>query len=291
MAYDIDLTAKYFDEHASTYSKQYETPAEFEPNQYRMDLVKEIIAGLKPGVALDAGCGAGDLLLHLAKLGFEVSGADLSGGMASESCKRLASAGFPGAKVIKAPLDDMGTFGDAQFDYIFCLGVFPYIPEEDNAKCYRELRRLLKKGGLLISAHVNELFDAFTFNKYTIRFFEKNLWPLFKDSSELGLDELKERLASLICNPDKPVNKNPDKSARDIIFTRGENPITFPEKLACHGFAHKSNAYYHFHALPPLLRNGNEALMLASKSMEGRCSKAWQGVFLASTFVNISTAV
>ena len=183
---------------------------------------------MPPGRVLDAGCGTGKLLAHLVERGRECAGCDLSAGMLDQARRRVGEMGSEDVPLVQTSLDDLSMFPDASFDHVFCLGVFPYIPEAVEPKCYRELRRVVKPGGHFVTAHENEVFDAFTFNKYTLRFFERNVLPLLGDAAGTAdADELTRRLASLVTHPDQPVNTDAQRSGRDIIFTKPENPLTY----------------------------------------------------------------
>lgn len=294
MDFDLKRTAAYYDQAAETYDVCAYSPdgPHYPANYYRFELVKRLIEGMPPGKVLDAGCGTGLALVHLARHGRGCAGCDVSKGMLDQARKNLDEAGFSNVRLIHAPLDDLNMFDSASFDHVLCLGVFPYIPEAQEGPCYRELRRVIKPGGWFVTAHENELFDAFTFNKYTLRFFERNIAPLLRQADDrVDPGELENRLAALMTNPDLPVNTDPKRSGRDIIFTKPENPLTYAEKLADYGFAGRETLYYHFHAAPPLLRNDDPALIELSKKLEITCAKAWQGMFMASTFINVAQAV
>lgn len=292
MQYNKNNTIEYYDSHATTYDNDGDYPA----NKTRLELVSSILEQLPKGKLLDAGCGTGQFLKIAHESGHKCIGCDFSSGMLKEAKKTLAGIRVP---VIQTSLDDLSMFKDEAFDHVFCLGVLPYIPEEKEEKVYRELRRVIKPGGYFVTAHQNELFDMFTFNKYTLRFFDRNIFPLIFDISSNGDDEgegwfrvlFKKRLASLLTNPDEPINTDGNNSARDIVFTKPENPITYPNKLREYGFANKEFLYYNFHCLPPSIRNENKELIEISKRMEVRYSRDWQGMFMASTFISVAQAV
>jgi ubiquinone/menaquinone biosynthesis C-methylase UbiE len=285
MNYNQENTIKYYNTHAKTYDNDGEYPA----NKYRLELVSNILDELPKGKILDAGCGTGEFLKISHEAGFKCIGCDFSQGMLDKAKETLAGSYIP---VIKTSLDDLSMFKDGVFDHVFCLGVLPYIPETQEDKVYRELRRVIKKGGYFVTAHQNELFDMFTFNKYTLRFFDRNIFPLIQEvNSKVDIEALRYELAGLLTDPDEPINKDENNSARDIIFIKPENPITYPAKLASYGFASKEFLCYNFHCLPPLLRNGNSELIEISKQMEIKYSRDWQGLFMASTFINVAVAV
>ena len=280
--YNKKETLNYYDKHAETYDDDRIYPA----NKFRLELVSDILKQIPKGKILDAGCGTGMFLEVATKAGFDCTGCDFSEGMLNKAKEIL-----PDIPLIQTSIDDLSMFQDETFDHVFCLGVLPYIPEEQEGKAYQEIRRILKKGGYFISAHQNELFDMFTFNKYTLRFFERNMLPLISQINPYIDPELwKDELSKLITHSDAPINKDSNNSARDVIFIEPENPILYPDKLAKYGFTNKEFMYYNFHCLPPLIRNGARELIEISKQMEIQFARNWQGIFMASTFISVAQA-
>ena len=295
MKYALKNTIDYYDRASNNYDeKTYGTSRPgYSPNFYRLEIVKLILSKLSAGTKiLDAGCGTGEFLVHLAESGYEPTGCDVSSGMLTKARQKISEVSKKKAHLVETPLDDLRMFQSNSFDHIFCLGVLPYIPEENEAQCYSELHRVIKPNGYLVTAHQNEVFDMFTFNKYTLRFFERNIYPLIREiSDKRDLGELKAQISSLITNPDKPTNVDPQKSARDTIFVKPENPITYPNKLRQYHFENRDFYYYHFHALPPILRNPDADLLELSEKMEIHFSQRWQGMFMSSTFINVAQAI
>lgn len=287
MKYDIKNTCKFFDEMAEDYEKNsYFLDKKYYPaNYFRLKIIKDNISEyLLKGKILDAGCGTGILLSYLVKKGYECAGTDISLRMLKQA--RINAGKIP---LVQTSLDDLSMFEDNYFDCVFCLGVFPYIPENRERKCYGELNRVIKSGGYLITAHSNEFFDLFTFNKYTIRFFERNFFPMLKKiDQKLNFGNFKNRLSSLIKNHDKPTNFNKKRSGRDLIFTKPENPLLYKDKIKKYDFNSLETFYYGFHCLPPLAMNGNNKLEKLSRKMETTLSCWIYAPFLASSFVNFA---
>jgi len=90
---------------------------------------------------LDAGCGKGGLLALLSYRG-EVMGVD-----ASEEAVNFCREKY-NFKVQPALIQDL-PFVDSAFDFIFCVDVIEHL--EDDLKAMRELYRVLKPGGFLIT--------------------------------------------------------------------------------------------------------------------------------------------
>ncbi len=114
----------------------------------------------KPIRVLDAACGTGMHALALAKLGYAVSGADLSAPMiekartnaaATNAPMRFESVGFGGLAA---------AFGESSFDGLLCLGnSLPHLLSEAELKAaLQDFGRCLRPGGVLLIQNRN--FDA-----------------------------------------------------------------------------------------------------------------------------------
>ena len=107
-----------------------------------------------PAVIYDIGGAYGEYAFWLAGLGYEVHLFDLVEAhicMAREQEKALgcplAAAEIADARHVPRP--------DASADAILLLGPLYHLPErEDRKRCLAECRRLLKPGGLLVTAHI-----------------------------------------------------------------------------------------------------------------------------------------
>jgi 2-polyprenyl-3-methyl-5-hydroxy-6-metoxy-1,4-benzoquinol methylase len=146
-----------FDKHAASYDGGLDNPIkrmlgdqadQFIAVKARWLLRRE--PGLKTGglALLDYGCGAGDLMRVLAKMGARASftGCDVSTGMLAEVGKRWPP-GF-GAPPATAPQDGARTpFASGSFDIVTISAVLHHVPVAERAAVYAELGRIVKPGG------------------------------------------------------------------------------------------------------------------------------------------------
>ena len=113
-------------------------------------LVEEA-AGLTPGTALDAGCGAGAEAIWLAEHGWQVTGADISATALATATQQAQAAGVD-ATWIEA---DLTSWRPAEhWDLVMTHYAHPSIPQLDF---YRRIAQWVAPGGsLLIVGHMHD---------------------------------------------------------------------------------------------------------------------------------------
>ena len=168
------------------FDKVFSRPLTGDPETDRMStapaaLLTSAIDGRPPGAALDAGMGQGRNAVHLARLGWRVTGFDVSAGAIAAA---QANAHIAGVQInaVKASYDEF-PFGESQWDLVVL--VFAWAPVTDSAFVAR-LRRSLRPGGLVVFEHfiddparprpaimyamkpgqLRTLFDGFTIVRY-----------------------------------------------------------------------------------------------------------------------------
>ncbi len=101
-------------------------------------VVRDLIRPVTPGRALDAACGTGRHAEHLARLGHQVLGVDVTPDMLARARDRVAEAEFQTADLRELPLED------ASFELIVCGLALAHLPELDAP--VGELARVLAPG-------------------------------------------------------------------------------------------------------------------------------------------------
>ncbi|MDD5328104.1 MAG: class I SAM-dependent methyltransferase [Phycisphaerae bacterium] len=124
-------------------------------------LVELVESGkVRPGRALDLGCGLGNYAIWLASKGFEVVGID-----ASTTAIKIAKQNAKKKKVecgfmvgdLTGDWPDLG----GQFDFVYDWGLFHHILPEDRNKYIENVFRVLKPTGKYLSVCFNEKDTAF----------------------------------------------------------------------------------------------------------------------------------
>lgn len=104
------------------------------------------------GNILDCACGTGVHLIFFAKMGFKISGSDISSGMITQAGKNLK------AYSVKSDLQICDfrllerKYKKESFDFVVCLGnSLPHLFGKKNIiKALKSMRSILKKGGKLV---------------------------------------------------------------------------------------------------------------------------------------------
>jgi len=100
---------------------------------------------------LEMGCGAGSNLIWLAQKGMRVSGVDISATALSLARRSLVAAGYADriGRLVECSVGCI-PFEDTSFDGIVEACVFQHLQRPEREAAFREVRRLLKPGGLFV---------------------------------------------------------------------------------------------------------------------------------------------
>lgn len=144
---------------------------EFENTYYLAyrDLPKIFAQHVTGTRALDFGCGAGRSSRFLSRLGFVVTGVDIS-----EDMLRIARATDPAGDYRLVPGDDLSQLPTASFDLIFSGFTFDNILAGLKGRIFSDLRQLLKQNGTLISLVSTPEIYTHEWASFTTRAFPEN---------------------------------------------------------------------------------------------------------------------
>jgi ubiquinone/menaquinone biosynthesis C-methylase UbiE len=107
--------------------------------------------------AIVLGCGGGQDVVALSKMGAVAVGIDQSSEQIAYAMKHAANAGAANASFVECAVEDLSRFDDASFDLAVSIHVLDYVERIDGA--LTEAARVLKPGGVLTIA-VKHPFDV-----------------------------------------------------------------------------------------------------------------------------------
>lgn len=107
---------------------------------------------------LDCAAGTGIYSFYLAEHGYDVTALDITPRHVEFMKKELANKPYS-INVAVNDARNLGKFKNESFEVVLCMGPLYHLTEEnDRQQCLNECLRVLKKGGILISAYINRLF-------------------------------------------------------------------------------------------------------------------------------------
>ncbi|WP_292388879.1 class I SAM-dependent methyltransferase [Methanosarcina sp. UBA5] len=109
------------------------------------DLLKS--GEIKPGRALDIGCGRGENAIMLAINGCNVTGIDIVKSAISDAKKKAVERHVKVNFVVGDALQMDSLFREAEFDVVIDSGLFHTMTDEERPGFAQQVHRVLKKGG------------------------------------------------------------------------------------------------------------------------------------------------
>jgi SAM-dependent methyltransferase len=245
---------------------------------------------------LDAGCGPASMLRLLRFLRAERYGFDLTPEMVEEAKRVLGRQGVDPGQIWKGSVLDFGSYrppgskSSKLFDAAVCFGVLPHIAEESDPLVFANLRRAVRKGGVVLVEARNELFSLFTSNRYTYEFITGKLAdaksPRGASASEKkALRKALDEYQKLFRMDLPPVRKGKaGEPGYDEVLSRVHNPFVAREQLLEAGFRDVRVLFYHYHCLPPMMEAAAPRFY-RRRSLAMENPEDWRGHFMASAFV------
>jgi ubiquinone/menaquinone biosynthesis C-methylase UbiE len=123
---------------------------------------QELVSFIDPQpseVVFDAGCGTGaNIMLFHSKVS-RVVAMDFNSGAVERCQKRMADNKIQNVQVMQGSITAI-PLPDSSVDKIICMSVLQYLGDDDFAAAFKEFRRILKPGGMVV-VHVKNLSSLY----------------------------------------------------------------------------------------------------------------------------------
>jgi ubiquinone/menaquinone biosynthesis C-methylase UbiE len=143
--YYNDVATRYYEEH-------FKNPDQYPALLFRQMHILQLLESAnvsKDANVLDAGCGTGDLLKEMYKLGYtRLSGIDISDSMIAIAKEQCADAMAESKLHLQTGSVLQLPFGDSSCDVVICSGLVEYLSDDEG--WVAEVKRVLKPGGILV---------------------------------------------------------------------------------------------------------------------------------------------
>ena len=246
-------TLRYFRDNASDWQRKAggEDTARVNIIQQRNECVLATVrshAGEIRRVA-DWGCGSGELVIDLARMGVEATGVDFSEDMIALSNAAREHAGVAGAKFVCGSIFDVEA-APGSADLISGLGLIEYLSEEQLSALLRRAGSVLRAGGFLALGSRNRLFNLVSMNEFTSNELELGSFPALVEEAR-ALSEATEiagfwgDLSAVRKLP--RLEKHPTRGVT-VDVRHQFTPRELAVRLADHGFESMGLRPLHFHA-------------------------------------------
>ncbi|MBN1688180.1 MAG: methyltransferase domain-containing protein [Candidatus Omnitrophica bacterium] len=249
-------------------------------SMHRFRMFLEAISNHRKYRIVDVGCGTGYLLVRLLQLGHDAYGFDYSDNMIRQAKDFLKKSDLNAERAVCADLSFLDRFRSNSLDFVTAAGLVRYLNREEERKFYRKVRRVLKPSGRFVVTFTNELFDVWSFNRYTVDFFKRNVLTFKPIEQYVDPEKAVSRFRQLITHPEEPVVRA--HSLRDKNLVILHNPLTIEKHLLSYGFEVKDKRFSLWEPMPPLLKDGDEkSYDLAHAALEMYDDHDWRGNFMA----------
>ncbi len=221
-------------------------------NEYVLKVIKERES---TGYFLDVGCGTGDLVCDVAKLGIDALGVDFASEMIELAKNKAQKEQLKKAHFECCSIFDFD-FSNKSFDVISANGFIEYISLYELNRFFDIVYEALIPGGSFVVGSRNRLFNLHSINTYTDQELKENsINALLKEAIALGTGKDITEISKEEAAPLQDANTEHPKTAIDVRTRFQYTPVQLIRMLNDRGFKAKEVYPVHIHGVPPLFKD------------------------------------
>jgi 2-polyprenyl-3-methyl-5-hydroxy-6-metoxy-1,4-benzoquinol methylase len=248
----------YFKEHAENWKNKALTKDQCTVNviQQRNDFVLHVLKNRGTTKStLDVGCGTGDLVCDIARMGIDSTGVDFAKEMIDIACDRAKKEKLEKAHFYCNSIFDFD-LSEKRYDAISANGFIEYISPDELYRFFDFAYQALNTDGSLIIGSRNRLFNIFSINSFTTEEINNNTANLLlREAIALVSGIGFSTLAGMDTVPLQKHNKDCTHTGIDVSIRYQFTPVQLIKMLMSQGFCIKQLYPIHIHAVPTVFKD------------------------------------
>lgn len=207
--------------------------------------------------ALDVGCGTGDLVCDIARMGIEATGVDFVEEMIVIARSKAIKDHLVNAEFHYCSIYDFDVRG-IKYDCISANGFIEYISLDELNKLFDLSHQLLNPGGSLIVGSRNRLFNVFSINNFSIcEINQGTVLLLLKEAITLAAGVSFYEIGKMDIAPLQDIDANQIDTGINVSTRYQFTPAQLIKILTAKGFSIEQIYPIHIHGVPPVFTAKN----------------------------------
>lgn len=233
-------------------------------NGYVLDVIHE--RG-ETRTSLDVGCGTGDLVCAIAKLGINAAGVDFAQDMIDLAAQKAQAEQLSNANFQCCSIFDFA-FEPRQFDVISANGFIEYISQQQLDEFFDLAKNALAPGGSFIVGSRNRLFNLFSLNAFTqMELQEGDGEALLTEAVLLASGEPLESLLGKTAAAPQKADTEHARTGIEVTTRFQYTPLQVAEQLHKRGFKIAEIYPIHIHCAPPAFKDAYPEVHAATSNL------------------------